>query len=40
MQARIYSDVTEIHALAQGWGCLSSSSDLVVLVAEGLAAVS
>ena len=32
MQARIYSDVTEIHALAQGWGCLSSS-DFVVLVA-------
>jgi len=32
MQARIYSDLTEIHALAQGWGCLSSS-DFVVLVA-------
>jgi len=32
MQARIYSDVTEIHALAQGWGCLASS-DFVVLVA-------
>ena len=32
MQAWIYSDVTEIHALAQGWGCLSSS-DFVVLVA-------
>jgi len=32
MQARIDSDVTEIHALAQGWGCLSSS-DFVVLVA-------
>jgi len=32
-RARIYSDVTEIHPLAQGWGCLSSSSDYVVLVA-------
>jgi hypothetical protein len=32
MQARIYSEVTEIHALAQKWGCLSSP-DFVVLVA-------
>ena len=38
MQARIYSDVTEIHALAQGWGCLASS-EFVVLVAGDFAGV-